>query len=110
MVRLQGQQTGLNSYCSKTYFKALEQLKSQEAFGKYIIILQNCTGIAANVLPATRDNMHQYSQATFPAKSQDILNVDALHFKLARSVSKIASFEFATLKYFKSTFMNSKNC
>jgi len=37
------------------------------------------------------------------------LNDDALHFKLARSVLKIASFEFANLKYFNSTFMNLKN-
>ena len=28
-------------------------------------------------------------------KNQDILNDDALHFKLARSVLKIASFKFA---------------
>jgi len=42
-------------------------------------------------------------------KNQDILNDDALHFKLARSVLKIASFEFANLKYFNSTFMNLKN-
>jgi len=32
-----------------------------------------------------------------------------LHFKLARSVLKIASFEFANFKYFNSTFMNLKN-
>jgi len=37
------------------------------------------------------------------------LNDDELHFKLARSVLKIASFEFANLKYFNSTFMNLKN-
>ena len=42
------------------------------------------------------------------AKNQDILNDDALHFKLARSVWKIASFEFANLQYFNSTFMNLK--
>ena len=36
-------------------------------------------------------------------------NDDALHFKLARSLLKIASFEFANLKYFNSTFMNLKN-
>ena len=34
---------------------------------------------------------------------------DALHFKFARSVLKIASFEFANLKYFNSTFINLKN-
>ena len=42
-------------------------------------------------------------------KNQDILNYDALHFKLARSVFKIASLEFANLKYFNSSFMNLKN-
>ena len=42
-------------------------------------------------------------------KNQDILNDDTSHFKLARSVLKIASFEFANLQYFNSTFMN-KNC
>ena len=41
-------------------------------------------------------------------KNQDILNDDALHFKLAWSVLKIASFEFASLQYFNSTFMNLK--
>ena len=39
-------------------------------------------------------------------KNQDILNDDASHFKLARSVFKIASFEFANLQYFNPTFMN----
>ena len=42
-------------------------------------------------------------------KNQDILNDDALHYKIARSVLNIASFEFANLKYFNSTFMNLKN-
>ena len=43
-------------------------------------------------------------------KNQDILN-DASHFNLARSVLKIASFEFANLQNFNSTFMNLKlNC
>ena len=37
------------------------------------------------------------------------LNDDALQFELARSVLKIASFGFANLKYFNSTFMNLKN-
>ena len=41
-------------------------------------------------------------------KNQDILNDDALHFKLEWSVLKIASFEFASLQYFNSTFMNLK--
>ena len=41
-------------------------------------------------------------------KNQDILNDDTSHFKLARSVLKIASFEFANLQYFNSTFMNLK--
>ena len=43
-----------------------------------------------------------YSQATFyvsSVKNQDILNDDALHFKLARSVLKIASFELASLDF-----------
>jgi len=34
------------------------------------------------------------------------LNDDASHFKLARSVVKIASSEFANLEYFNSTSMN----
>ena len=41
-------------------------------------------------------------------KNQDILNDDASHFNLAGSVLKIASFEFANLQYFNSTFMNLK--
>ena len=41
-------------------------------------------------------------------KNQDILNDDESHFKLARFVLKIASFEFANLVYFNSTFMNLK--
>ena len=44
-------------------------------------------------------------------KNQDILNDDESHFKLtklARFVLKIPSFEFATLLYFNSTFMNLK--
>ena len=41
-------------------------------------------------------------------KNEDILNDDASHFKLVRSVLKIASFEFANLQYFNSTFMNLK--
>ena len=52
-----------------------------------------------------------YSQATFYAsfvKNQHIVNDDALHFKLARSVLKIASFEFASLDYFNATFVNLK--
>ena len=52
----------------------------------------------ADVPPAARDDRHLYSQATFSVKNQDTLNDDALHFKLARSVFKIASFEFANLK------------
>jgi len=34
------------------------------------------------------------------------VNDDASHFKLARSVVKIASSEFANLEYFNSTSMN----
>ena len=44
-------------------------------------------------------------------KNQDILNDDESHVKLAklaRFVLKIASFEFANLLYFNSTFMNLK--
>ena len=59
--------------------------------------------------PAASDDRCLFSQATFSVKNQDILNDDALHFKLARSVLKIASFEFANLKYFNSTFVNLKN-
>jgi len=61
------------------------------------------------VPPAVSDYRRLYSQATFSVKNQDILNDDALHFKLARSVFKIASLEFANLKYFNSSFMNLKN-
>ena len=39
--------------------------------------------------------------------TDDILN-DASHFKLARSVLKIASYEFANLQYLNSTFKNLK--
>ena len=59
--------------------------------------------------PSASDDRRLYSQATFSVKNQDILNDDALHFKLARSVLKIALFEFANLKYFNSSFMNLKN-
>ena len=59
--------------------------------------------------PAASDDSCLFLQATFSEKNQDISNDDALHFKLARSVLKIASFEFANLKYFNSTFMNLKN-
>ena len=38
--------------------------------------------------------------------TDDILNDDTSHFKLARSVSKIASYEFANRQYFNSTFTN----
>ena len=41
-------------------------------------------------------------------KNEDILKDDASHFRLARSVLKIVSFEFANLQYFNSTFMNLK--
>ena len=58
---------------------------------------------------AASDDRHLYSQATFSVKNQDILTDDVLHLKLARSVLKIASFEFANLRYFNSTFMNLKN-
>ena len=59
--------------------------------------------------PAASDDRCLFSQATFSVKNQDILNDDALYFKLARSVLKIVSFELANLKYFNSTFMNLKN-
>ena len=41
-------------------------------------------------------------------KNKDILNDDESHFKPARFVLKIASFEFANRLYFNSTFMNLK--
>jgi len=63
----------------------------------------------SDVPPPASDDRHLYWQATFSVKNQDILNDDALHFKLARSALKIASFEFTNLKYFNSTFMNLKN-
>jgi len=58
-----------------------------------------------DVPPAASNDRHLYSQATFSVKNQDISNDDALHFKLAGSVLKIASFELANVKYFNSTFM-----
>jgi len=61
------------------------------------------------VSPAASDDRRLYSQATFSVKNQDILNDDALLFKLAGSVLKTASFEFANLEYFTSTFMNLQN-
>ena len=63
----------------------------------------------ADVPPSASDDKRLHSQATFSVKNRDILNDDALHFKFARSVLKIASFEFANFKYFNSTFMNLKN-
>ena len=45
-------------------------------------------------------NRRLYSQATLSVKNQDILNDLSSHFTLARSVLKIASFEFATLQCF----------
>ena len=47
-----------------------------------------------DVPPAESDDRRLYSQASF-------FIYDALHFELARSVLKIASYEFASLKYFK---------
>jgi len=38
-------------------------------------------------------------------KNEDVLNDDASHFKLIRSVLKIASFKFVNLQYFNPTFM-----
>ena len=38
--------------------------------------------------------------------TDEILNDDTSHFKFARSVSKIASYEFANRQYFNSTFTN----
>ena len=48
-------------------------------------------GIAADVPPPASDDRRLFSQATFSVKNQDILNDDALHFKLTRSVLKILS-------------------
>ena len=56
--------------------------------------------------PAVSNDSACIRRLLFSVKNQDILNDDALHFKLARSVLKIASFEFTNLKYFNSTFMN----
>jgi len=39
----------------------------------------------------------------YSVKNHDILNDDALHLKLPRSVLKMASFEFTNLKYLKYT-------
>jgi len=41
-------------------------------------------------------------------KNEDVLYDDASHFKLVRSVLKIASFKFVNLQYFNSTFMKVK--
>ena len=54
-----------------------------------------------------------YSQAAFyvsSVKNQDILNDDALHFKLARSVLKIASFELASLDFVNLKMLASFEC
>ena len=51
--------------------------------------------------PAASDGDRRlYSQATLSVKNQDILNDLSSHFTLARSVLKVASFEFATLQCF----------
>ena len=50
------------------------------------------------------DDRCLFLQATLSVKNKDILNDDVLHFKVPRSVLKIASFEFANLKYFNFTF------
>ena len=55
--------------------------------------------------PAMRDDRPLCSHATFSVKNQDILNDVPSYFKLARSVLKIASFEFANFQWFNSTFM-----
>ena len=52
---------------------------------------------------AASDDSNLFLQATFSVNNQDILNDDALHFKLTGSVLKITSFEFTD-----STFINSK--
>ena len=56
----------------------------------YLLHVQTALGYAADVPPAASDDRHLYPQATFSVKNQDILNDDALHFKLASSVLKIA--------------------
>lgn len=52
-------------------------------------------------------------RAMLAVKNHNILNGDALHFKLARSVMKIESFQFANLKHFqvhsRLIFMNLKS-
>ena len=57
--------------------------------------------------PTARDDRRLYSHATFYVKIEH-LNDASSHFKLAWSVFKIASFEFANLQCFNSTFMNLK--
>ena len=52
-------------------------------------------------LAASDDRRQYFHRAMFSVKNHNILNVDALYFKLARSVMKIGSFEFANLKYFQ---------
>ena len=63
----------------------------------YILFLTNCLYI-----------FYMFVFHLIAVKNQDILNDDASHFNLAGSVLKIASFEFANLQYFNSTFMNLK--
>ena len=75
----------------------------------FLTVCKRIAGIAADVPPAANDDRYLFSQATFSVKNQDILNDDALHYKIARSVLNIASFEFANLTYFNSTFINLKN-
>lgn len=57
----------------------------------------------ADIPLAVSNDRYLYLQATFSVKNHDILNYDALHFKLPRSVLKIASFEVVNLKYLKCT-------
>ena len=67
-------------------------------------------GIAADVPPTACDDMRLYSQATFSVKNRrDILNDDALHFKLARCVLKIASFEFVNSTSINFTCKNARS-
>ena len=86
-------------------FIFLNFVKKLGSFWKIKYYLINCAGIAADVPPAASDNRRLYSKAS-------LFIYDELHFKLARSVLKIASYEFANLKYFKVhsrlTFVNLK--
>ena len=53
------------------------------------------------MFPAARDDRRLYSHATFSVNGIGHVNDVSSHFKLARSVLEIASFEFANFQCFQ---------